>query len=338
MHRDTERMRVLVTGATGLIGGALALRLARDGVPVRALVRPTADSGALRSAGVELAEGDVLSPASVRDAVRGCTHVVHLAASRAGMGLSAAALHDVNVRGTEHVAAAAVEEGVERLVYGSTLGVHGFIAGGVLDEHSPIRPNTAYRLSKWLAERALDRVHERTGLQVVVARISSGVGPGARAWLPLARGIAEGRLRLLGDGTNAIDLVAVDDLAEGLRLCATAPNAAGRRFVLGSGEPSTVGGFASQIAAALGVPAPQRGPPAAPYRALLHAAALAFRVAGIDSGFAHRREILVADKRASSELARAELGYRPTASVAEAVRAMVERFVLDGRMPPSRAA
>jgi nucleoside-diphosphate-sugar epimerase len=273
---------------------------------------------------------------AVRDAVRGCTHVVHLAACRAGMGLTAAELHDVNVLGTEHVAAAAVAAGVERLVFGSTLGVHGFVTGGVLDERSPIRPNTPYRRSKWRAERLLDQVHERSGLPLVVARISSVVGPGARAWLPLSRAIAEGRLRLLGDGTNAIDLVALDDLVEGLCLCVAAPNAAGR-FVLGSGAPSTVGGFAAQIAESLGVPAPVPGPPVWPYRALLHAAALAFRVAGVESGFAHRREILVASKRASSELARAQLGYRPASSVAEAVRAMIAAFVHDGRLRPSRA-
>jgi nucleoside-diphosphate-sugar epimerase len=241
------------------------------------------------------------------------------------------------VRGTANVAAAAVEERVARLVYGSSLGVHGFVSSGVLDESSPVRPNTRYRLSKWQAERLLDDVRARTALPVVVARISTVVGPRANAWLPLARGIAEGRVRLVGDGMNFVDLVAIDDLADGLQRCLTTPDVSGRRYVLGSGAPSTVVGFFTEIARSLGVPAPVPGPPAAPYRAMLRATALAFRLTGIDSAFAHRREVFVASKRASSELARRELGYRPTSSVTEAVRAMITGFVRDGRLQPSRA-
>lgn len=78
--------RFLITGATGFIGGALARRLARDGLAVRALVRRGADTRSLAAAGVELATGDVRERAAVREAMRGCTHVVHLAATRAGSG------------------------------------------------------------------------------------------------------------------------------------------------------------------------------------------------------------------------------------------------------------
>ncbi|MDB4881828.1 MAG: UDP-glucose 4-epimerase [Gemmatimonadetes bacterium] len=330
--------RFLITGATGFIGGALARRLARDGLAVRALVRRGADTRSLAAAGVELATGDVRERAAVREAMRGCTHVVHLAATRAGSGTTTSMLHDVNVRGTANVADAAQAEGIARLVYGGSLGVHGFVSGALIDEESPIRPNTRYRRSKWLAEQLLRAAQARTELPVVMARISTVVGPGASAWFPLAQRIAAGRMRLLGDGANHIDLVAVDDLVEGLRLCATVAGAEGACYVLGSAAPSTVGGFSASIARALGVPAPSSGPPAAPYRVLLRAAALAFRITGYDPRFVHAREVLVADKRSSSERARASLGYAPCASVDDAVRAMVARFVEEGRLPVAHPA
>jgi dihydroflavonol-4-reductase len=329
-------MRVLVTGATGFLGRSLCLRLADEGTAVRALVRASAavsaESAALERAGVELAPGDVREPGSVRDAMRGCTHVVHLAARKTAAGTPASAYHAVNVRGTANVAEAARVEGITRLVYGSALGVHGFSTGALLDESSPVRPNTPYRRTKWLGERLLREAHARHALPVVVARISTVVGAGARSWLPFARLTQEGRLRLIGDGTNRMDLVPVDDLIDGLRRCAMVPGVEGRCYVLGSGEPWTVRAFAAAVAAALGAPAPDRGPPAAPYRALLHVASFVFRTTGLHSEFAHGREVLVTDKRSSSARARAELGYAPTRTVAAAIDAMIAGFVADGRL------
>ena len=331
-------MRVLVTGATGFLGRAMALRLCADGVAVRALVREGRDAAVLERAGVELAPGDVREAASVRDAMRGCTHVIHLAAQKTATGLSAAAYHAVNVRGTAHVAEAARAEGVTRLVYGSALGVHGFVTRGPLDESSPIRPNTPYRRTKWQGEVVLREAHARHALPVVVARISSVVGAGARSWLPFARSVEAGRLRLIGDGANHLDLVVVDDLIDGLRRCATVPGVEGRHYVLGSGESWTVRAFAAAVAGALGAPAPAPGLPAAPYRALLRAASLLFRITALHSEFAHDREVLVADKHASSARARAELGYEPTRPVAAAIDAMIAGFVADGRLRAPRVA
>lgn len=331
-------MRVLVTGASGFIGRAIALRIARDGVSVRGLVRDAADVTAMQVGGVEVARGDVCDRPSVESAVRGCTHVIHLAAKRGNAGLSAAELYDVNVRGTENVVAMAEAAGVVRLVYGSTLGVHGFVTDGILDERSPVRANTWYRHTKWLGEEVVRAAHVRTGLSAVVARISTVVGPGANNWRPLVHGIAEGRLRLIGDGTNHIDLVALDDLVEGLWLCATVPEVGGRTYVLGSAEPSTLGSFTASIARALGVAAPGGGPLAAPYRLMQRAAAFTFRTLKLHSNFAHDREVLVANKRASSALARAELGYSPQLSVNPAVQAMVAQFVASGRVPLTRTA
>jgi nucleoside-diphosphate-sugar epimerase len=117
-----------------------------------------------------------------------------------------------------------------------------------------------------------------------------------------------------------------------------APSIEGRHYVLGAGAPSTMAGFAASIAGALGVPAPGPGLPAAPFRAAQTAAALVFRLTGYASMYVHGREPLIADKRAVSDRARAELGYAPRASLEDAIRAMVDGFVAAGQLPGRRSA
>jgi nucleoside-diphosphate-sugar epimerase len=126
--------------------------------------------------------------------------------------------------------------------------------------------------------------------------------------------------------------VPIDDLVDGLIRCAIVPSIEGRHYVLGAGAPATVAAFAASIASALGVPAPRAGLPAAPFRTAQRVAALVFRLTGFASPYVHDREVLVADKRADSSRARAELGYDPRASLDDAVRAMVDGFVSSGAL------
>lgn len=324
--------RTLITGAGGFIGTAMVARALAMGSAVRACVRPGKESTALRALGADVVEANVLDSERVSEIMRDCSHVIHLAAAKPSQRPAASAYTQVNVNGTKHVLRAALRTGVQRVVIGGAVGVHGFVTHGVLTEDSPIRPNTTYRKSKWVAECIATAMHQDWQVPVVIARISTVVGAGATAWLPLINRIATQRFRYLGDGENHLDLVAIDDLVDGLWRCSVAPGIEGRSFLLGSVEPTTVRTFTGLLANALQVPAPRRGPPRWPYRVQQHVASAAHRLWGIDSDFAHAREWLVGDKVVSSERARLEAGYAPRRPIAEAVREMIEYFRAHGRL------
>jgi dihydroflavonol-4-reductase len=171
---------ILVTGATGFLGRNLCPYLVEQGHPVRALVRSTSDAGFLRDLGVELVQGDVRHPDSVRQAVRGCRWVVHAAGKFRFWGRRED-FFDINVRGTAAVAQATLGAGVERLIYISTIAVIGAPRSGqLLDEQVQCAPCDDYQRSKLKAEELLLSRHRETGLPAVVLRPGAFYGPWGR--------------------------------------------------------------------------------------------------------------------------------------------------------------
>src|SRR5712692_2216175 len=110
-------MRVLVTGATGFLGGMVTRELIRAGRHVRILVRPTADRRSVRDLPVEVAPGDVRDLDSLRRATAGCVQVYHVAALYKLWVRSRQEIYESNVAGTENVLRVARERGVEKVIY-----------------------------------------------------------------------------------------------------------------------------------------------------------------------------------------------------------------------------
>src|SRR5437870_1039495 len=128
-------VKVLITGATGFIGGYLAQTFVREGCQVRALTRPTSDTSRLRELDVEIISGDIRDASAAKKAVQGCEFVYHLAAKTTKDHLSKKEYYAHNVQGTRNVAQAALEAGVHRLVYASTIGVYGTSRSSTIDEN-----------------------------------------------------------------------------------------------------------------------------------------------------------------------------------------------------------
>jgi len=146
-------MKILVTGATGFIGGHLTERLVREGHAVTALVRSGSDTTLLESLGVALARGDLGDYPSLEAAVRGQEVVYHLAAAVSQSAPSRAAYRATNTLGTDRLVRAVVARGVKHLVYCSSVAVHGTPATCPADERAPLRPDYFIYRTKIEGER-----------------------------------------------------------------------------------------------------------------------------------------------------------------------------------------
>jgi dihydroflavonol-4-reductase len=150
-------MKVLVTGATGFIGAAVARHLVSAGTDVRVLVRPNSDLRNLRGIQVEQVHGDLRDRDSLRRALIGCRQLYHVAAHYALWAKDPTVFYDINVTGTRVLLKAAREVGTERIVYTSTIGAIGLPpTGGVGTEQTPVSLSQMaghYKRSKYLAEQ-----------------------------------------------------------------------------------------------------------------------------------------------------------------------------------------
>jgi len=225
-------MTVLVTGASGFLGRAITRCLLRNGVAVRALIRP---GRGVDAAGAEVCEGDVCDAASVARAVQGVEGVVHAAARVATTG-AWEEFAEVNVRGTRRVIGAAVAAGVRCIVHVSSLSVYAVPADGVtVTEETPYESEAEarghYSRSKLAADRAA--LHSaRQGAPVVVLRPGVLYGPGKRP--PLARqSVSAGPFRLLLARPGYIlPLAYVDNVADAVALALRCEAAVGQAFTI----------------------------------------------------------------------------------------------------------
>jgi dihydroflavonol-4-reductase len=235
-------MRTFVTGGTGFIGGAVVRRLLEAGHEVRALVRPGANTRQLDGLPVERVEGDLLNHESLRRGMAGCAWAFHVAALYSFWGHSWNDFYQVNLGGTRRVLEVAQQEGIERIVYTSSIA-----ALGVHKDGSPANEDTPstladhigpYQRSKFLAEEVA-RGFARQGLPVVIVNPSTPVGIGDHKPTPTGQIIVDFlNGRIFGYVDTGLNIIAVEDVAAG-HLLAAERGQVGQRYILG-GENLTL--------------------------------------------------------------------------------------------------
>jgi nucleoside-diphosphate-sugar epimerase len=186
--------------------------------------------------------GDLSVNPNLRNALSGASVVVHLAARVHVMSESSddplQEFRKVNVNGTNSIALAAVAAGVRRLIFVSTVKVHGESTSGTpLREDTPFNPQDPYAISKWEAEEALRALAAESGLELVIVRPPLVYGPGVRGnFLRLIKLVDLAMPLPWPKGANCRSMVGVDNLADFLVRCVEHPQAAGQSFLVKDSE------------------------------------------------------------------------------------------------------
>ena len=324
-------MKALVTGATGFIGAAVARAALAADMDVRLLVRSGADRrnvDALEAADAKVVLGDLTDHDSLQRAVAGCDALFHVAADYRLWTPDPESMYATNVEGTEALMRAALDAGVARIVYTSSVATIGLEGAAPADETAIATLDDMvghYKRSKFLAEQRVMQLVDTHHAPIVIVNPSAPVGPGDVKPTPTGKTISDivhGRMPAYVD--TGLNIVHVDDVAQG-HILALERGIAGRRYILG-GEDMTLREIILEVCALT-----SRSPPRIklPYRLVLPIAYILEAWARI-SGKPPRAPVegvRLARKKMFFSSARAidELGYRARPA-SEAIAAAVEWF------------
>ncbi len=250
--------KVLVTGATGLLGSHLVERLVARGDRVRALVRPGSSNDFLASLGVEIVRGDLTDKASCQAAVAGVARVFHSAAKVGDWGR----WHEFQtgcIDATRVLAQAAMAEGIDRFIHISSTSAYGHPS----DRPEPIDESAALGQNVWMldyytrskvdCEHLLWKMSDE-GLPLTVIRPSWLFGERDRTTVPrLVRQFRRGQMMIVGKGDNPLSAVYAGVVADAAMLAAHDPGSRGEAYNITSHCRMTQREFLDMFADALGV-------------------------------------------------------------------------------------
>ncbi|HZQ13864.1 MAG TPA: hopanoid-associated sugar epimerase [Pseudolabrys sp.] len=326
--------KVLVTGASGFVGSAVARKLAERGYNVRALVRPGSPRAHLEGLDIDFVSGDLRDEDAVRAAMAGMRYLFHVAADYRLWARDPYEIIDNNMRTTRLAMEEAQRAGLERIVYTSSVATlrtgpegESFDESENMDETEAIG---AYKRSKLMAERLVVDMADR-GLPVVIVNPSTPVGPRDVKPTPTGRMIVEaaaGRMPAFVD--TGLNMVHVDDVAEG-QLAALARGRIGERYILG-GQNAALSEILATVAHEVGRRPPRLKIPRGAIYPLAYVAEAVARRSGREP-FVTVDGLKMAKNRMffTSAKAERELGYKAR-PYAEGIRDAIAWFRKAGRL------
>ncbi len=230
-------MKVLVTGASGFVGQSLIPILKKRGIKVVGVTRQV-----ISSKKDLLSIPDFTAERVWSEHLQGCDAIIHLAARAHKLDENPADSFDeyihANVNSTLNLANEAINAGVKRFVYVSSIGVLGDeTVNEAFTERSPIRLNSNYSHSKWLAEQGLIELFKKSTLELVIIRPPLVYGPkNPGNMLKLLNLVSSGMPLPFNSIKNARSFIYIGNLIDALILCATHPRASGQTYLVSDGE------------------------------------------------------------------------------------------------------
>jgi dihydroflavonol-4-reductase len=305
--------KVLVTGATGFVGAAVARALIARGERVVLLARKNSPRGNVEGLDAEVVIGDLRDAPSLAPAFKGVDRLYHVAADYRLWARDPNEIVEANRLGVTNIMAAALRAGVSRVVYTSSVATLKLNSEGrPVDETSPATPEQAigaYKKSKTIAERVVQTMVSAQGLPAVIVSPSTPIGPRDIKPTPTGRVIVEAASgRMPGYVDTGLNLVHVEDVAAG-HLAAMDKGRIGERYILG-GQDAPFGQFLAEICQRAGRRPPSLEIPRAPLFPLALAAEFFAKFTGKEP-FVTMDALRMAKYRMyfSSAKAEAELGY-----------------------------
>jgi nucleoside-diphosphate-sugar epimerase len=246
LDKDIKKLKILITGATGYIGGQTARYLYSEGFNVVCMTR-----GNKKVTTIPFVEGDLLKPATLKQACKHIDIVCHFAGAL-GRGLDRKTIHEVNVDGTINMIRAAREAGVKYFLHISSGAVVGPRELAPSDETTKCNPYTIYEQTKYEGERSALRIAEEIGLPLGVVRPTFTYGPGDPHKLLMFKLIQKRLFFFIGDGSSTNHPVYIDDFIDGIMLVLI-KQPIQEVYILGGPRPVTKKEWAIAIAKALNI-------------------------------------------------------------------------------------
>lgn len=324
-------MEVLVTGATGFVGGALVDRLLKQRWQVTAFVRRGSKIVSLKRKNVKLVFGDITDSTSVKKAVKGIDVVFNSAAALPHHKLADSSYWKVNVDGVKNVMEAAKTWGVKRVVHISTVGIFGATSRRGVGEKARPKLSDIYSITKLEGEKIAWK-YVREGLPVVIIRPTIAYGPGDTrpGFLDLFVLIKKGMFISIGKGNNFFHTIYLENLVDALMLAAVRKSAVGQDFIIGDEPCPTMGQIVETIAKVQGKKLPGFYLP----KRLALMTGLVFDLAqkfGLPAPLNSRRvKFITEEKKFRIEKAKRVLGYRAKISLDDGIEKTYDWYRKNG--------